>query len=74
VKVTDLITNHSETFIIRGAWDTNPEHGVLSYLSPLAQVLLNKKVGEEVEFDMDGQKKRYRIDSVEASRPAASAG
>jgi transcription elongation GreA/GreB family factor len=74
VKVTDLIADHPETFVIRGAWDTNPEHGVLSYLSPLAQALLNKKLGEEVEFDMDGQKKRYRIDCIEALIATQSAG
>ena len=34
-----------------------------------AQSLLNKKVGEEVEFEMDGQKKHYRVDAVE---PAVS--
>jgi transcription elongation GreA/GreB family factor len=74
VKVTDLVASHPDTFEILGAWDTKPDHGVLSYLSPLAQSLLNKKVGEEVEFDMDGQKKRYRIDAIEPFSSARPAG
>jgi len=75
VRVSDLIASHPETFTILGAWDTDPDQGVLSYLTPLAQALLNKKVGDEVEFDMDGQKKRYRIQSIEAAAPPqASAG
>ena len=64
-QVTDLVSGQTETFSILGAWDSVPDKGVLSYLTPLAQALLNKKPGEEVEFDMDGSKKRYRIDSIE---------
>jgi transcription elongation GreA/GreB family factor len=70
VSVTDLVANHPDTFTILGAWDSDPDKGVVSYLTPLAQALLNKKPGEEVEFDMDGTKKRYRIDGIEAVPPA----
>ena len=73
VKVTDLVANHPDAFAILGAWDSDPDKGVVSYLSPLAQALLNKKPGEEVEFEMDGAKKRYRIDSIEACQPAQPA-
>lgn len=66
VKVTDQLTNSSDTFTILGAWDSDPDKGIVSYLTPLAQALINKKVGEEAEFEMDGAKKRYRIDSIEA--------
>jgi transcription elongation GreA/GreB family factor len=72
VGVTDLIANHPDTFAILGAWDSEPDKGVLSYLSPLAQALLNKKPGEEVEFEMDGARKRYRIDSIQVCQPSLS--
>ncbi len=68
--LTDLQTSTAETYTILGAWDSDPEQGVVSYLSPLAQALLNKAVGEEVEYDMDGHKKRYRVESI---APAVSA-
>src|SRR5438034_7088772 len=32
VRVTDLVANHPETFTILGAWDSDPEKGVVSYL------------------------------------------
>ncbi|MBI3851255.1 MAG: GreA/GreB family elongation factor [Verrucomicrobia bacterium] len=70
VTVTDLIANHPETFTVLGAWDSNPEQGVISYLSPVAQSLLNRKAGEEVEFEMEGVKKRYRIDAIAAYKAA----
>ena len=64
VDVTDLNANHAEKFTILGAWDSEPEKGVISYLTPVAQSMINRKSGEEVEFDMDGAKKRYRIDAI----------
>src|SRR5256714_4524083 len=73
VKVTELATRHAETFAILGAWDSEPEKGIVSYLTPLAQSLLNRKVGEEVEFELDGAKKRYRIEAIEAYKTAGTA-
>jgi transcription elongation factor GreA len=73
IRVTDLVANHPDTFAILGAWDSDPEKGVLSYLSPLAQALLNKKVGDEVEFEMEATKKRYRIEAIESYPPAPHA-
>lgn len=70
VRVTDLNTQHQETYTILGAWDSEPDKGVISYLSPMAQSFLNHKAGEEVEFEMDGAKKRYRIDAIETCNPA----
>ena len=70
VSVTDLDANHAEKFTILGAWDSDPEKGVISYLTPVAQSLLNRKAGEEVEFDIDGAKKRYRIEGISAFKTA----
>jgi transcription elongation GreA/GreB family factor len=71
VRVTNLVDQHPEAFSILGAWDSDPEKGVISYLSPVAQSLLNHKVGEEVEFEMDGARKRFRIEGIEPLPPAA---
>jgi len=68
VHVTDLTANHAETFTILGAWDGDPDKGVISYLSPVAQALMGHKAGEEVGFEMDHVQKRFRIDSIEAFR------
>ena len=70
VQVTDLNTSHPEKFTVLGAWDSDPEKGVISYLTPVAQSLLNRKPGEEVDFDMDGVKKRYRIEAISAYKKA----
>ena len=64
VNSTDLATNQAEHFMVLGAWDSDPEKGVVSYLSPMAQSLLNRKVGEEVEFEVHGVRHRHRIESI----------
>ncbi|HZQ46103.1 MAG TPA: GreA/GreB family elongation factor [Verrucomicrobiae bacterium] len=70
VNVTDLDANHPEKFTILGAWDSDPEKGIISYLTPVAQSMFNHKAGEEVDFDMDGVKKRYRIDAISPYKTA----
>ena len=66
VRVTDLKANKSETLTILGAWDDDAENGVISYLTPVAQALLNKKAGESVEYDVHGTPHHHRIDAIEA--------
>jgi len=64
VNATDLATNQAQHFMVLGAWDSDPEKGLVSYLSPIAQSLLNRKVGDEVEFEVHGVQHRHRIESI----------
>jgi len=65
VRSTDLATNQPEHFTILGAWDSEPDKGIVSYLTPVAQSLLNHKVGEEIEFEVNQVGHRHRIDAIE---------
>ncbi len=73
VVVTDLATNQAETFTILGAWDSDPDAGVISYLTPVAMALVNRKVGDEVEFELHGSKRRHRIENIAAWKTEAPA-
>jgi transcription elongation factor GreA len=73
VRATDLEANQSESFTILGAWDSDPDKGVISYLTPIGQALLNRKVGDEVEFELHGTKRRHRIEGIETAAIAAPA-
>jgi len=73
VKVTDLSSNQTETFTILGAWDSDPDAGVISYLTPVAMALVNRKVGDEVEFELHGGKRRHRIEKIAAWKTVAPA-
>ena len=65
VKATEMASQHQESFTILGAWDSDPEKGVISYLSPVAQALLNHKVGDQVEFEVHGVRHHHRIDAID---------
>ncbi len=70
VNVTDLEQNHAEKYTVLGAWDSDPDKGVISYLTPVAQSLIGHKVGEEVEVQSDSATKRLRIDAIAAFKTA----
>ena len=53
-------------YSILGPWDADPDHGVISYLSPFAQILIGRKVGDGVE--MDGQP--FRITAIDPGLPS----
>jgi transcription elongation GreA/GreB family factor len=67
VHATDMEANQPEVFTILGAWDSDPDKGIISYLSPVAQALLNRQVSEQVEFEAHGVRHHHRIDAIEAA-------
>jgi hypothetical protein len=42
-------------------------------LTPVAMALVNRKVGDEVEFELNGSKRRHRIEKIEAWKTEAPA-
>lgn len=73
VLATDLESNQAETFTILGAWDSDVENGIISYLTPVGQALIGHKVGESVEFEVHGERHHHRIDRIEAYKAPAPA-
>jgi transcription elongation GreA/GreB family factor len=73
VSLTDLEQSKAENLTILGAWDGDPEKNVISYLTPLAQTLLNHKVGDEIQFQSDDlHLTRLRIDAITAVSSATT--
>jgi len=64
VTITDIGSGKREIYELRGAWDGEPERNILSYLTPLAQALVNKAVGAEVEFTNEGAIRKLRIEAI----------
>src|ERR1035438_585341 len=73
VQATDLETNQSESFTILGAWDSDPDQGIISYLSPVGAALLNHKTGDEGEFELHGTNRRQLIEKIEVWKTEAAA-
>lgn len=66
VQTMEMESNQSETFTILGAWDFDADKGIISYLTPVGQALLNRKSGDVVEFELHGAQHRHRIDGIAA--------
>ncbi len=68
VTVENKDVGGSETYTIMGAWDSDPDNGVLSYVSERAKTLLNRKVGELVQLPTgpSGALENYQIAEISA--------
>ena len=53
-------------YTILGAWDSDPEKGVLSYLAAVSQALIGHKVGEQLQVPTEHGEKLTEIVSIEA--------
>lgn len=55
------------SYTILGAWDSDPEKGILSYLSERGKAMLSRKPGDAVELPLgEGKVEHYRIKSIRA--------
>ncbi len=64
VTVREVNSNELDSYTILGAWDSEPEQQIISYLSAVGQALLEKKPGEQVELPTETSATR-RVEIVE---------
>ena len=64
VTLKNETSGDEETYTILGAWDSDPDQGIISYQTAIGQALLGRKVGETVSWN-DGQEDgRFTITSI----------
>jgi transcription elongation factor GreA len=61
VDVRDLKGGKPARYTVLGAWDSNPDKGVISYKTPLGLALLGKKPGDQVKVKIGGSEESYEI-------------
>jgi len=64
VDLQDLSSGDLLKYTIMGAWDSDPENNILSYLTPLGQSMLGKKVGDEIQIDIEGNSQSFKIEGL----------
>ena len=64
VLLTNKESGETEEFVLLGPWESDPENGVISYLSPFGTELMNHRPGEVVEFEINERDYRYGVESV----------
>lgn len=73
VSIGTTVTLREETngrvdiYTILGAWDGDPEKGIVSYQSALAQALLSHKIGEKLEVPTEHGDRTAEIVKIEAA-------
>jgi transcription elongation GreA/GreB family factor len=55
-----------EEYTILGPWESDPDHDILSYLSPFGGALLNRTVGEHFDFSINDGKISYEVEQIQA--------
>jgi len=65
VQMTNLANNTTMTYTIASPHEANLREGKISIKSPIAQALLNKKVGDVVEVRVPAGLLKLRIDSIQ---------
>ncbi|MEO0453029.1 MAG: GreA/GreB family elongation factor [Verrucomicrobiota bacterium] len=65
VTIRPSAGGETQTYTILGAWDSDPEKGIISYLTAVAQALMGKKEGDEASVtNDDGSELLVKIDSI----------
>ncbi|MDR0579125.1 MAG: transcription elongation factor GreA [Campylobacteraceae bacterium] len=61
VKLEDLDSGEIAVYTIVGAFESNPDKGLISISSPLAKQLIGKKAGDEVDVVLPNGKVTYEV-------------
>jgi transcription elongation GreA/GreB family factor len=65
VGLRDSDTGKEETFTVLGAWDGDPDRGIISYQTAIGQAMLGHKLGEIVTLPDHEETRRYAIISID---------
>ena len=65
VGLRDSDSGKEETFTVLGAWDGDPDRGIISYQTAIGQALLGHKLGEVVTLTDHEETRRFAIISID---------
>ena len=65
VGLRDSDSGKEETYTVLGAWDGDPDRGIISYQTAIGQALLGHKLGEVVTLTDDDTTRRFAIISID---------
>jgi transcription elongation GreA/GreB family factor len=65
VTLRDSDSGKEEVYTVLGAWDGDPDRGIISYQTAIGQALLGHKIGEVVTLTDHEETRRFAIISIE---------
>jgi transcription elongation factor GreA len=67
VTLMNKTVNNREEYTILGPWESDPDNKIISYLSPFGGAILNKVVGDEVDFSNNDEKISYLVEGISSA-------
>lgn len=67
VRLREVASGKEEVYTLLGAWDSDPEQGIISYQTAIGQALLGRKVGDVLTLSADQGTGEFTISSIEAA-------
>lgn len=64
IEIRNTRNDRIEHYTILGPWDSDAERGVVSYLTPMAEAFLGKKLGDKARLDFSESKDEYELVSI----------
>ena len=64
----DNQTGNEETYTILGPWESDPDNNVISYMAPFGDAILNKKVGDVLQFTINEHKYDYTVKNISKAK------
>lgn len=61
-------TDKNETITVLGPWESDPENNVYSYMAPFGNAILDRKVGENIKFEINGNQNDYTVVEIKAAK------
>ena len=61
-------TGKDEIYTIMGPWESDPENGVISYMTPLGDAILDHKVGETLSFTINERDYNFEVKKIEIAK------
>ena len=68
VTLTNKETNADEVYTILGPWESDPDNNIISYMSPFGNAIMDKKVGEEVRFEINEHEYIYIVKDIQKAK------
>ncbi len=65
ITLNSIDDDKTEKYTILGPWESDPSKKVISYSSPIGEILLNNAVGDSIDLGTKNNKKRYKILKIE---------
>ena len=64
ITLQNMDTNETEIYTVLGPWESDPDNGVISYLSPLGSELYGHTIGEQLDFIINERNYSYKIEDI----------